>query len=57
MDEGQPFGVIVDYAHTEDSLVRSSTRSGRLPQGGSSPFSDAAATGTGPSGRRWAPRR
>ncbi len=22
VDEGQPFGVIVDYAHTEDSLVQ-----------------------------------
>ena len=55
IDEGQPFTVIVDYAHTPDSLVNvlgAARGSSASPAtGGSSSSSAPAATATATSGR------
>jgi len=51
VDEGQPFVVVVDYAHTPDALQNVIAVARGLNPSVSSRCSDAAATATAPSGR------
>ena len=57
VDAGQPFAVVVDYAHTPDGLEQRARRrpaSSSRPAAGWSSCSAAAATATAASGRAWA---
>jgi hypothetical protein len=45
VEEGQPFSVIVDYAHTEDSLAQLLDAVREVAKEGSLPSSDAARLG------------
>ena len=51
VDEGQPFAVVVDYAHTDDALRNVIAVARGLTRSASSPCSAAAATATAPSVR------
>ena len=51
VDEGQPFLVVVDYAHTDDALRNTIAVARGLDPNASSRYSDAAATATAPSAR------
>ena len=51
VDEGQDFGVLVDYAHTPDSLENVLRAAREVTAGGCTSCSARAATATAASGR------